>query len=121
LGRAISAIGDNEETAKIFGIDTKKIIGRTAFLSGAIAGLSGIIIGFDTGLKPTFGTMIVYKGIAANIIGGIGNLPLSALTSIILGITENFGTYILNSQWRDLIVFLLMIIFMYCRSLKNAR
>ncbi len=119
FGRAILAIGDSEEIAKIFGINTKKIIGQTAFLSGAIAGLAGIIIGFDTGLQPTYGMMIVYKGIAANIIGGMGNLPLAALTSIILGIIENLSVYFLNGQWRDLIAFLLMIIFMYLRSSKT--
>ena len=55
FGRAIRAISDDEEVSKIIGINTDHIISMTFFLGGAIAGLAGILVGFDVGISPTMG------------------------------------------------------------------
>ncbi|TAN62679.1 branched-chain amino acid ABC transporter permease, partial [bacterium] len=46
FGKAVKAISDDEEVAKIVGINTDKVIGRVFFIGSAIAGLSGILSGF---------------------------------------------------------------------------
>jgi branched-chain amino acid transport system permease protein len=44
FGKAIKAVSDDEEVAKIVGINTNKIIGYVFFIGSAIAGLGGILV-----------------------------------------------------------------------------
>jgi len=91
FGKVIKAIGDDEEVSKIIGIDTNKIIGYVFFIGSAIAGLAGILIGFDTGIEPTMGLSLILIGMVASIIGGIGNVYGGVLGAFFLAFVENFG------------------------------
>lgn len=115
FGKAVKAIADDEEVAKIVGINTNKIIGYVFFLGSAIAGLGGVLIGFDTGLEPFLGLKLLLKGVIAAIIGGAGSLSGAVIGSILLGFVENFGIWPLSAEWKDTIAFLLLIIFLIFR------
>ena len=115
FGKAVKAIGDDEEVAKIVGINTDRIIGIVFFIGSAVAGLGGILIGFDIGLLPTMGMLLLLKGITASIIGGVGNVYGGVLGAYLLGLVENMGVYALSGGWRDAIAFGLLIIFLIAR------
>lgn len=115
FGKAVRAVSDDEEVAKIVGINTRKIIGRVFFMASAIAGLGGILIGFDTGLEPTTGLPLLLKGVIASIIGGIGNVYGGVLGAFLLGFVENFGIWKISGEWKDAIAFTLLIIFLIFR------
>lgn len=115
FGKAIKAVGDDEEVSKIVGIDTKKIIGRVFFIGSAIAGLAGILVGFDTGIEPTMGLSLLLKGVIASIIGGIGNIYGGVLGAFFLGFIENFGIWKISGEWKDAIAFGVLIIFLLFR------
>jgi simple sugar transport system permease protein len=44
-GYEISVVGESEKTAKYIGINVKKVIMRTMFISGALCGIAGFLIG----------------------------------------------------------------------------
>lgn len=115
LGKATKAISDDEEVAKMVGINTDKIIGYIFFLGSMVAGLAGILIGFDTGLEPTLGLSVLLKGIIASIVGGVGSVGGGFLGGFILGFVENFGIWKISGEWKDAISFLLLIIFLVFR------
>ncbi len=115
FGKAIRAISDDEEVAKIVGINTNKIIGYVFFMGSAIAGLAGILVGFDTGIEPTMGMGLLLKGVIASIIGGIGNIYGGVLGAFLLGFVENFGIWKISGEWKDAIAFGLLIIFLLFR------
>ncbi len=115
FGKAIRAVSDDEEVSKIVGISTDKIIGKVFFIGSAIAGLSGILIGFDTGIEPTMGFSLLLKGVIASIIGGIGNIYGGVLGAFLLGFVENFGIWQISGEWKDAIAFALLIIFLLFR------
>ncbi len=115
FGKAVKAIGDDAEVAKIIGINTDRIIGITFFIGSAIAGLGGLLIGFDVGLLPTMGMLLLLKGVTASIVGGIGNIYGGVLGAYLLGLAENTGIYFLSGAWRDSIAFGLLIIFLLFR------
>lgn len=115
FGKAVKAISDDEEVAKIVGINTNKIIGYVFFLGSAIAGLGGALIGFDTGLEPFLGLKLLLKGVIAAIIGGAGSLSGAVIGSLLLGFVENFGIWPLSAEWKDTVAFLLLIIFLIFR------
>jgi simple sugar transport system permease protein len=43
-GYEISVVGESENTAKYIGINVKKVILRTMFLSGAVCGIAGLLL-----------------------------------------------------------------------------
>lgn len=115
FGKAIKAISDDEEVAKIVGINTNKIIGYVSFIGSAIAGLGGVLVGFDTGIEPAMGLSLLLKGVVASIVGGIGNIYGGVLGAFLLGFVENFGIWKISGEWKDAIAFGLLIIFLIFR------
>ena len=115
FGKAVNAVADDEEVSKIVGINTDKIIGAVFFIGSMIAGLAGMLVGFDTGIEPTMGMSLLLKGIIAAIIGGIGNIYGALVGGLILGFVENFGIWKISGEWKDAIAFGLLIIFLLFR------
>lgn len=115
FGKAVNAISDDEEVAKIVGINTNKIISRVFFIGAAICGWTGILIAYDTGLEPTLGLGLLLKAVIAAIIGGIGSVEGAFLGAFLLGFVENFGIWKISGEWKDAIAFGLLIIFLLFR------
>ncbi len=112
FGKAIKAISDDEEVAKIVGINTNKIVGFVFFIGSCIAGLAGILVGFDTGIEPTMGLHLLLKGVIGAIIGGVGSIPGAFIGSYLLGFIENFGIWKISGEWKDAIAFVVLIVFL---------
>ncbi len=115
FGKAVKAVSNDEEVSKIVGIDINKIIGKVFFIGSAIAGLAGILVGFDVGIEPTMGFSLLLKGVVASIIGGIGNIYGGVLGAFFLGFIENFGVWKISGEWKDVISFAVLIIFLLFR------
>lgn len=115
FGKAVRAISDDEEVARIVGINTNKIIGYVFFIGSALAGLAGILVGFDTGIEPTMGLNLLLKGVIASIVGGIGNIYGGVLGAFLLGFVENFGIWQISGEWKNAIAFALLILFLIFR------
>ncbi|MEI6843091.1 MAG: branched-chain amino acid ABC transporter permease [bacterium] len=115
FGKAIKAVSDDAEVSKMVGIDTDTIISKVFFIGSAIAGLAGILVGFDTGIEPTMGFSLLLKGVIASIIGGVGNIYGGVLGSFLLGFIENFGIWKISGEWKDAISFSVLILFLLFR------
>ncbi len=86
LGRAIYAIGNRERAAYLSGIDTNRVILIAFALSGAAAGLAGVLLaGYSTKAYQGMGDAYLLPAIAAVVIGG---------TSILGGRGRYLGTLV---------------------------
>lgn len=115
FGRAVRAVSDDEEVAKIVGINTTKIIGVVFVIGSAIAGLAGVFAGMDTGIEPRMGFILLLKGVIAAIVGGIGSVYGGFLGAFLLGFAENFGIWYISGEWKDAIAFGILILFLLFR------
>lgn len=115
FGKAVRAVSDDEEVAKIVGINTNRIIALVFIIGSAIVALAGILSGIDTGIEPTMGLGLLLKGVIAAIVGGIGSVPGGFLGAFLLGFVENFGIWHLSGQWKDAIAFAVLILFLLFR------
>ncbi len=115
FGKAVRAVSDDEEVAKIVGINTNKIIGIVFIVGSAIAGLAGVFAGMDTGIEPRMGFVLLLKGVIAAIVGGIGSVYGGFLGAFLLGFAENFGIWYISGEWKDAIAFAILIIFLLVR------
>lgn len=111
VGKAMRAVSQDMEAAKLMGIDTNKIISATFAIGSALAGAAGVMVGvIYPRIQPLMGTMPGLKAFVAAVFGGIGSIPGAMLGGIIMGLTESLVTAYLSSTWRDAIAFSLLII-----------
>ena len=82
------------------------------FLSGAIGGLAGILIGFDTGIEPIMGLPWLLAAVVAAIIGGIGNIYGGIAGAFLLAFAENFGIWKIAGEWKSAIAFAVLLVFL---------
>ncbi len=112
FGKAVRAIGDDEEVSKVVGINTTTVIAVVFFIGAVFAALAGILSGHDTAIQPRMGLLLLLKGWIASVIGGIGNLYGALVGGFALGLVEQFGIWDLAGEWKDPISFILLILFL---------
>ncbi|MDE2768007.1 MAG: branched-chain amino acid ABC transporter permease [Chloroflexota bacterium] len=112
FGKAVRAIGDDEEVAKVVGINTTVIIAVVFFIGAVYAALAGLVSGHDTAIQPRMGLLLLLKGWIASVVGGIGSLYGAIVGGFALGMLEQFGIWDLAGEWRDVISFIVLIVFL---------
>ncbi len=112
FGKAVRAIGDDEEVAKVVGINTTVVIAIVFFIGAVYAALAGLVSGHDTAIQPRMGLLLLLKGWIASVVGGIGSLYGAIVGGFALGMLEQFGIWDLAGEWRDVISFIVLIVFL---------
>ena len=115
MGKAMRAVSDNKDVAEIVGISSEKIYSWSFIIGSAIAGIAAILISLEQNLEPMMGTSLMIKGFTGAIIGGIGSVPGAILGSLLLGFSENFGSWFLPSGYKDAIAFVILFFFLLFR------
>jgi branched-chain amino acid transport system permease protein len=86
-GKATRAISDNPDLAAASGIDVDKVIQTVWIISGALAGLAGVLWAyFRPGIKWDMGAQILLLIFAAVTLGGLGTAVGALLGSLVVGI-----------------------------------
>ena len=114
LGKAMMAVANNPNAASVVGINTVFIMALAYALSSGLAGLGGLLIAPITFAYADMGVIIVIKAFAAAIVGGLDNPVGILIAGLIIGMTEQFAT-IINSDIRDLSIFIVVIILLALR------
>ena len=112
FGKAVRAIGDDEEVSKVVGINTTVIIAAVFFIGAVYAAAGGVLSGHDTAIQPRMGLLLLLKGWIASVVGGIGNIYGAIVGGFVLGLIEQFGIWDLAGEWKDAISFVLLILFL---------
>jgi branched-chain amino acid transport system permease protein len=90
-GKALQAVSEDATTARLLGIDAQRLIVLTFFLSGALAGVAGTLVGVSVSIAgPFFGTVFGLKGLAVIVLGGLGDIRGAVLGGIVIGLAEAF-------------------------------
>ena len=111
FGRALYAVGGNENGAYASGINTRTVkIGAYA-LAGLFVGLAGVALAIQTGsADPTIGTPYTLNSITAAVIGGVtffggvGTVKGAVLGALILGVLTNLMVFADVSSFYQLIL-----------------
>jgi len=109
LGKAMRAMSDNADLARVSGIDTEKVIIWTWIIAGVLAAAAGIFLGLDTRLHPIMGWKLLLPVFAAAIFGGIGK-PYGAIAgALVIGIAQEFSTLFISPAYKPAVAFGLMV------------
>ncbi len=96
FGKALRAVFQNRQLARVTGINARLVGAATWFLAGMIAGYAGFILAVSVGtFNPYFGFSFFLITLTASVAGGLGK-PFSTMAgALIVGIVLEFtGGYI---------------------------
>ena len=116
FGRAMRAVSFNFETASLMGIPTDRIISMTFVIGSMLAAVAGILYGLSyPKIDPLMGIMPGLKAFVAAVLGGIGNVPGAVVGGILIGIAESLVAGSRFSNFREAIVFVILIVILLIR------
>lgn len=114
-GRAWRAIAQSLPGASISGVRIDRQSSLVFGLSTALAAAGGAILAPFTLIFPTVGSAPLIKGYEIIAIGGLGSIPGSLVGGVILGVAETLGSVYINSAYKDLYGFGLLMLFLIFR------
>lgn len=116
MGLAIRTVAMDNTTAGLMGIDVDRTISIAFSLAGscaAIAGVAGAV--YYRSVSAYMGWIPGIKAFSAAVFGGLTSMPGAILGGYLMGIIENFGVQIFSTGYRDVISFVVMILFLLVR------
>jgi len=92
LGLQMRASANDREISALIGIPILRVDGWAWVLSGAIAGLSGLMLADLVRLQAVILTFMVIPAIAAAIVGRLRSLPATVIGGLAIGVVEAVAT-----------------------------
>jgi branched-chain amino acid transport system permease protein len=123
-GKAIRAVSEDQEIARLMGINVDRTIARVFAIGGALAGAAGLLFGlvfenvfFRTGFLPGI------KAFTAAVLGGIGNIVGAVVGGLTLGSVESLGPSLIlagydipsPNQLKDVVAFSVLVLVLIFR------
>lgn len=115
LGTALRATSQNGEAARVVGIDTDRIFIITFIIASALAALGGALLGPLFLIFPQMGDLPLLKALTAIVLGGMGSVPGAVIGGLAIGIVEAVSTLFIPTDFRDTVVFGLLILVLLLR------
>ncbi len=116
FGQACRATQQDRGMAEILGINTDKVISLVFVIGSAMAAVAGLLVTMNYGsFDFNIGFVMGVKAFTAAVLGGIGSLTGAMLGGIILGVSESLFAGLVNSDYKDVFAFSLLVIFLIFR------
>jgi branched-chain amino acid transport system permease protein len=115
LGIAMRGTADNPLAARLVGIEVGRIHSITWMVSAIVATVGGILVAPITYVSYAMMLPYLLKAFAAVVIGGVESLPGAMVGGILLGVAENLTGAYISSQFKGVLPFLILVIFLLIR------
>ena len=113
-GRAMQAVAQNTESAKVLGINVKQMVLYTFLINAVLATVAALLVTPSYLAKFDMGDSIGLKAFYAAIIGGFNQTRGALLGGVLVGVLENVVGAYLSPAYKEgvaLMLFLVVIIF----------
>ena len=114
-GKAMRATAQDQDAARLMGINVNRTISFTFALGGALAGAAGLMYEQTVGTTSyNLGQQLGLIAFTAAVLGGIGNLVGAVLGGLLIGLIQglNDGLPLLGQLWSQTVVFTVLILLM---------
>jgi branched-chain amino acid transport system permease protein len=116
LGKAMRAMADNEDLARITGIPTERVVKYTWIIGAGLAGVAGYMFVIWNGTLHWFqGWILLLPIFAAVILGGIGSIYGAIVGGLVIGMTMSVSVIWLPTSLSRAAAFLIMIVVLLVR------
>jgi branched-chain amino acid transport system permease protein len=114
-GKAVLALADNRDMARIVGIDTDRVSLVVFALGSAISAVAGVFTLLNEGATPTMGFYPVFVAFVVAVIGGLGSIPGAIAGGYLVGLVESLGLWKIPTEWQNSIAFVLLFVVLLVR------
>jgi branched-chain amino acid transport system permease protein len=115
FGRQVRAASIDPEAAGLVGIDVKKTYARVMSIAAGSAAIGGVLIALSFSVAPNSGTAWLLRAFTVVVIGGLGSIPGTLYGGIFVGLVETYGAVIFGPEYRDVIVFGVLVLVLLLR------
>jgi branched-chain amino acid transport system permease protein len=110
VGMAMRATAESMTISHTLGIHSERIIILTFVIASSLAGVAGVLVGMSfNSISPYMGVDMGIKGLAAMLLGGLGNVYGAMLGGLVIGLVEVISVAYLASSYRDAFAFFVII------------
>jgi branched-chain amino acid transport system permease protein len=114
-GKAMRAMADNPDLARLSGVDTAAVTRLTWAIVGALAAAAGVMLGLVTELRPMMGWNVLLPFFAAAILGGVGRVEGALVGGLVVGVAEEASVLVIPAQYKAAMAFAILIAMLWLR------
>ena len=115
IGKAMRAVADNLNLARVSGINVEKVVLWTWVITGTLTAFAGGMYGLIAAIRPNMGWFLILPMFASVILGGIGNPYGAVAGAFIIGIAQELSVPFLGSEYKLGVALAIMIIILIFR------
>lgn len=109
VGLAMRAIEEDEETARMLGVNANRVAALSVALGFLLAALAGAFVAPIYSLNPGMGLETILMSFLIIIVGGLGSITGTVLAGILVGVLQSVGAVMFGAEAAYGIVFVVMI------------
>jgi branched-subunit amino acid ABC-type transport system permease component len=109
-GKAMRAVADNPALADLNGIDPHRIGRYVSFAGMGLAGVGGVLLGYDTSIDPLTGFRVALAIFAATVVGGLGSIPGAVVGAILIGVAEELSLLVVAPTYKTAVGFIAVLL-----------
>lgn len=115
IGKAMRAVADNVDLARVSGINVERVVLWTWIITGSLTAFAGGMYGLMTAVRPNMGWFLIIPMFASVILGGIGN-PYGAIAgALVIGLAQELSVPLLGSEYKLGVALLIMVLILFIR------
>jgi branched-subunit amino acid ABC-type transport system permease component len=116
LGLAMRATAANPSLARSCGVSSERVRMTAWMVSGALCGISGVLLGISTGSFSSFtGGDFFISLVVAAIIGGVGKPYGAMLGALIIGLVSEAAAAVISPSYKDIVAWMILIVVLVFR------
>lgn len=115
FGAHVRAAAGDAEAAGLVGIDVQRTFALVLALAAGTAAIAGVLVALSFSISPTGGMTWLVRAFTVVVIGGLGSVRGTLAGALIVGVAETVGAALIGAQYRDIIVFGLLVAILLAR------
>jgi branched-chain amino acid transport system permease protein len=116
IGKAMQATAQDQEAARMMGVEVDRVVVIAFFIGSALAGAAGLIFGLYYNFTGySIGYSAGLRAFTAAVLGGIGNIAGAMVGGLAIGLIESLGGQFIAVRWTDVIIFSILILVLVLR------
>jgi branched-chain amino acid transport system permease protein len=115
FGGEVSAAAADPQAAEVVGIDVASRYAATFAIAAFTASLGGTLVGISFAVEPVSGLGWLVRAFTVVVLGGLGSIPGTFVGAMVVGLAEVAGAQFLGAEYRDVVVFGLLVVVLLIR------
>jgi branched-chain amino acid transport system permease protein len=114
LGRALRATSDDPDTARLMGIDPRRMYALAGGIAAALGGVAGVLLAATSTFYPSTGSDVLLIAFEVVVVGGLGSVSGTFLGGVLLAVAQLLGARLFGPSYALVaghLVFLLVLLF----------